>query len=596
MKLYVSIVYFVVCIPFLLAQNQTYTDRYDLRFESNHEVTTKQSWRFDATSFSSSLIMTSVENGKPCLNFFHPEGYPFANRLKVACEQRILLPDQNENVGKILLESKGENLEYCEMIVRGIDSSEIILYADTLRFSSGKLLKRVSLDFSLMNVAFLDIKLEAEGVKDKEASFCVFGINISLGKIPIDEFPLKEYNQYVEMPKDKLFPLNSDEDLGQLDALIEKRIIGLGESVHGNKNIANLFFELSKHQILKNGCRLIIHEIPLELSLYCNRYIRDSSYEFDEVYFLGPEFASLLKWLRTYNEHKKEEQEKVYLLGMDYVYNRDEKNSTAATVFDYLASLNRTIHSQEIDTLLVTLLEEPWEKSVAYMTQRRAVLERLISSVDFRCITHILTLSNAKGLDRNKRMEVRDSVMFQNANFLISQICPKDANVLIYGHSEHLNLLSCYPVATPDASFGAMMHRFYKDDYYSITTLIGSGYVYLPDVNGVESCWNLCDPPASSIERELCKIKEGMFFIPVPFNYDKPLLSRFVGQLFTKQEFYPYNLYRRHHGLIFIRGANNKMSMDEKSKIKLSLSSFKRKRDERKVLLEKVKCRIINNL
>lgn len=590
-KLYITIVCLVFCLPYLSGQNQTYTSRYDLHFMNSNDTVSIQNWRFSEESLSSCLIMTSVENGKHFLHFLHPKGYPFAEKLKAVCEQRILLPIQNEKIGRISLESKGVNMECGELVVRGIDSLENILYADTLRFNSEPLLKKVSLEFPLKNVSLVDIKINAEGLRGKEASFYILGIDITLAESPIDVFPLKEYNQCVGLPIDEVIPLSSMENFKKIDVLKDKKIIALGESVHGSKNIANLFLKLCQHQVLQNKCRLIIYEIPLELSLFCNKYIRDNSFEFEEIYFLGPEFASLLEWLREYNMHKKD-RDKVYLLGMDYVYNSERQNSTVATLFDYLASLNKTVQSQEIDTLLVSLLEKPWEKSIAFINQRKLVLEKLLSPVDYQCIIHILQLSHSIGSDRNRRIAARDSVMFENVKFLIQQFCPSNSTVLISGHSGHLNLLSCYPVAIPDASFGAMMRGYYKDDFYSITTLIGSGCLYLPNNMGVKACWKLSESPLSSIERELRKMKEDLFFTSVPLNFDKPLLSRFIGHTFTKQGFYLYNLYRRHHGLIFIRNANSKLSADDEAKIQDSLDRFRRRKNERLNLLMEIRERV----
>lgn len=587
-KIYVTILCSTFCISCLLGQNQTYTNRYDLHFMNYHDTVSIQNWRFSEVSLSSCVIMTPIRNGEHYFHFLHPKGYPFAEKLRVGCEQRILLPVQNEKNGSVSLESKGINIECCELVIRGIDRLENILYADTLRFKSEPLPRKVSCEFPLNNVVLLDISIGAEGFKGEEASFYLLGVDITLGEFSIDMFPLKEYNQRVRLPKDKVIPLNSMEDLEKIKALKEKRIIGLGESVHGSRNISNLFLKLCQHQVLQNRCRLIIYEIPLELSLFCNKYIRDNSFEFEEMHSLGPEFVSLLKWLREYNMHK-EDRDKVYILGMDYIYNREKQNSTAATLFDYLVSFNKTVQSQEIDTLLVSLLEESWEKSISFMDKRKVTLEKLLSPVDYQCITHILKLSHSTGSDSNRRIVIRDSIMFENVKYLMSQFCPSNATAIISGHSEHLNLLSCYPVTTLGVSLGAMMRHHYKDDYYSITTLIGTGYLFLPDTKGIRNCWKLEEPPDSSIEQELCEMNEELFFIPVSRDFDKPILSRFIGQTFTKQGFYPYNLYRRHHGLIFFRDAGYKMNKEDKRNFQEGVFKYKRRVNERSDLLKRIK-------
>lgn len=593
MKILILIVFILFHFSQVLGQNQTYTSRYDLQFMNMSDTTSIQNWRFDVVSMLSCIMTNSIEKGRRYLRFWHPKEFPFTKSLVAKCEQRILLPFQIEKRGKVSLTSKGTNIEYSRLIIRGLNKFEDVLYIDTLQFKSDSTVNTISAEFFLSGIELLDIKIEAEGFKKQEASFFISKVDISLGERTIDAFPLKEFNQKIDFCNDKIIPLhfNSSEGFERIEGLKKKRIIGIGESVHGNTAIANTLLHLVQHQVLQNKCRLVMSEIPMELSLYCNRYIQDKSFEFEEKFFLGSELGYLLDWLRDYNVDKQQ-KDRVVLLGTDFTYVRELGKSTASDLFDYLALLNETVQSAEIDALLVSLLEESWEKSIFLLKQRREQFEKLLSPMDYMCISHIFNLSHSVGYDRDKRITSRDSVMFENAKFLIDQFCPLEASAIITGHSVHLNLLSCYPTTISGKTFGFMMNNYYKDDFYSITVQIGAGGVFLPNIKGVKGCWELSDSPDSSIERRLSEIDQEVFFAPVPESFDKLILSRFIGQTFSKQGFYPLNLYRRHHGMIFIRDAGYNINREDRSLFLDGIDKYMKRTKERFKLLECIKKRM----
>jgi len=48
-------------------------------------------------------------------------------------------------------------------------------------------------------------------------------------------------------------------------------ILGIGETIHGSKTLGNVAFNMIKQRIKENNCKLVLHEFPLESSLFVKR-------------------------------------------------------------------------------------------------------------------------------------------------------------------------------------------------------------------------------------------------------------------------------------------------------------------------------------
>lgn len=588
-----SIMRMIICLLWLITQQAcgqkyTYSDKYDFQFKYDQQDIHSQPWNISRLSWLSTIQELKEDNGQHLFTFYHPKNFPFTRNLIVECDQRILLPLNNEEDGKVTLSFKGDNIESAELIVTGLDKEEGCLYSDTLMLKVSSTIGTASASVSLSNVKLLHIKIVAFGLLDRESTFSLAGVDIFLGNKAIDTYSLADSESDFNFPLDKIIPLdiNSIQGFSEIESLKKKRIIAVGESVHGSSSIAKLIPSFIKQQIVQNNCRLVLCEIPLERTLIYNRYIHDTSFAMEKDYLFGIEFETLLEWLREYNSHKKE-SEKVSILGMDYCNYLNSENATSSYLFDYLTLINKKNRSREIDTLSIMLLEKPLREAMNYV-QSQKKLEKELSPEDYKCITHILTLSESMGTDENKRLIARDSVMFENTKFLISNFCPADARTFIHGHSGHLNRISGYPFLPDVISLGAMMSRYYHDDYYSITVLVENGSLFLPNVKMVRNCYQL-ENLESTLETTLAKVGHDMYFTYIPECLDKPIFSRYVASIFKKQCFYPFNIYRRHDGIIFIRNTECDLDAINEKKISESLKEHAKSSENRLKLLNEIK-------
>lgn len=72
-----------------------------------------------------------------------------------------------------------------------------------------------------------------------------------------------------------MIPVNGD-DLKSL-SFSDKRILAIGESVHGTGTMNDMGVEIIKNRIEHGKCRLVLLEMPLTLSFHINRYLRGTS-------------------------------------------------------------------------------------------------------------------------------------------------------------------------------------------------------------------------------------------------------------------------------------------------------------------------------
>ena len=100
------------------------------------------------------------------------------------------------------------------------------------------------------------------------------GLNLKVSEkrmfscLPIDEFPVRTLSPLIVDKKINYTGINVDRKIGleQINEINDKKIIGLGESVHGNDGIKNLAYQLIIQAVERLNCKLVLQEMPLEQS------------------------------------------------------------------------------------------------------------------------------------------------------------------------------------------------------------------------------------------------------------------------------------------------------------------------------------------
>ena len=439
-----------------------------------------------------------------------------------------------------------------------IRDREKCVFSDTMTFVPDSFLSSVSKKISLEGVEMMNIRIRANGVADAEAYIAFSKLDIMIGNKNINEYPVRELPK-LPLPKDFNY-ISDQSSAGNIcdknGVMKVRKIVALGESIHGNSSIRHLACQLMLESVKNKDCKLIIWEIPMEKSFVYNRYVLDDEFELDsiELSLLDEQRMEFINELKRYNSGK-ERGAKVRLLGMDYNSVCNSAQNSAIDIFDFVAHLNREWKIPEVDRLLVLLMEKDWKEAVEYLQTHKSNLQKLLTADEIECIAHILFLSYNIGSDRVKRFISRDSVMFVNTNFLLDHFPSFSKNqAIIYAHSVHVNPVSTYPVVHCEP-FGKYMKGKYVDDYLPLLLLTGNGSMAIYDQEFNRRREELQRPPAESIESILNQIESDVLYVPMTSYFDTIILSRFQGDRKSPREFYPYNLYQRYGGIFFIKSS-----------------------------------------
>lgn len=507
----------------------------------------------------------------------------FYTSMRCVMRTSILLPDMPERKqGDISLEVKGRNLESLSMMVQGLDYREKVLFNDTVSFVPDTVYSKLCCDFPAVNAEMLDVTIDVKGKENSISSIIYSNIEIKIDGQVINNMPVRSIPDVV-VDKKHIIPINEDSDipLSKIKSLRGKKIIGIGESVHKHYDINSFVYRLMEESIKGLGCRLLVVEIPIEKSLFYNRYISDSSFVLPQEQMEYVALKNYMPFFDTLRRHnaKCSPEERVMLLGMDYNTETRAGKNSLSDLFDFVCALNNKKPMREVDRLAVMLYDNKPSEALEYIKCHRQELENVLTSDELKCIEHILSFSTKISADSSERIILRDSMMMENISFMERNFASDpDCKIIAYGHAVHLNYLSVYPVDNL-RSAGNYLHERYGDLYGSFFVTTDRGYVHTLGPEGSVYFPELCYPCDGSIEKVLSHTVKTSCYLPVTKEYDRIVMTRAVVAIHIKDKlftFYPVNLYQRYDGVFYVKALealskpeedSSKMSFDEKMRI-----------------------------
>lgn len=577
------------------SKKQIYTDVYNLHFAMQPDSSVVYPWRENAAFSNYSIPVYLQDSGRKLFAKKFIKGFPFSNQLRTEYEQRILLPSDEIERAVVEFEGKGQNIELVSITLDAIGEEENVLFSDTLKFIPDTVLNSVTKSIELRNAELLNIRIFAEGKIEKDAYIAFSKLNILIDGKPIDTFPFRILPSLVENNIHSYTAIDIDGkiELERISEINNKKIIALGESIHGNSSVKNLVYQLILQSVERLNCKLILLEMPIEKSFAYNRFIHDKNYVLDTTLFIDDATRNFLSRLQILNADKTEES-KVNLYGMDYNSIHSSTQSSAIDIFDFVTELNKELRIPEVDQFSLLLMKEDSSHAINFLDAHRNEISKLLTIEEIECMLHVLKISKEMGKDGIARFISRDSVMFLNTKFLIDKFAKsEDLKTIIYGHAVHINPVSTFP-AVPCAPFGEYMHKEYADNYSPLLFLIGNGKSIAYDERFNRKDNLLSNPLKNSIEYSLNFIDEAVFYLPLSINFNKLTLSRFKGSHHITQEFYPFNLYQRYKGVFFIKNSEDPTLDEKEISFGKAFDIFMIKMKQRQKKMEKIQKRIQN--
>ena len=387
------------------------------------------------------------------------------------------------------------------LIFNMIGKDSDIIQADTIHLPLSNKWVEQNYTLSLQRGNLLDITLDITTQDSAFAYLSLLPIEISSGGRPL------AYNvdneEYTEMLASAIQPLDSLLS----SPLMDKKILALGETIHGSQTIIDLGFSMIKERIIHHNCRLVIFELPTELTLSMNRYVKnDPHYSFDFISELyeGPTlaiFTPFLQWLRDYNASHNNE---VTFIGADTFLVRRQTLRFLSVFLKPLSS------DYALDSLSYELLLEQ-----DFCNQLTA--NQLLTAEDVESFRQCLDVYSNNKLYFEYLS--RDSLMAEKVQKFCDAYLFENQTATIYGHFLHFDYFgaNCFPhdsdifLYLPSA--GNCLKKRYNDDYSCLAISAAQGERSCIVDNKVTSR-KLTLAPINSFEHLMdCRTDDSSIFI-----------------------------------------------------------------------------------
>ena len=534
---------------------------------------------------------------------------PMYSSLRKVIRRRILLPDLSvKKEGNVSLGMKGNGLKLVSMKIQGLDFQEKILFGDTLTFVPDTMYSQLQGNYPLENIEMLDIAIDIEGENNQKASFFFSGLEIKVDGKLINDMPFCEIPE-VEIDRQQLVPIKDDTSIefGKIKAFQGKKIIGLGESLHHHLDLNHFAFRMMEEAVRTINSKVLVVEMPIEKSLFYNRYISDASFMLPEDLFNDAAYKDYLTLLDNLRRHNLtcSPNERVILLGMDYNTSLNKDSNSLVDLFDFLCSLNKDKHTKEVDCFSLMLYDNKPNEALKYLKLHRKGLEKVITADELKCMEHILSFTTNLSDNPVTRMNVRDSIMAENLAFIERNFASgKDEKIMVRGHSLHLNRISAYPIDSY-RSAGNYLQEKYGNLYAPFLLVTDGGYHYSNNtLIGILLYNKLLHPCNGSIESALAHTSETSCYLPITEKHDCIVWSRLVANPDQGGfNFYPSNLFQRYDGVFYVKAGKSLETPSKKSNDEVikdlgeKLDRMKRISNDRKALANEIRkrCEAVDN-
>lgn len=497
--------------------------------------------------------------------------------------------DKNGAEITITIKYKSNNCKKIWLTLSKIGECERIIANDTIIFPTKKEWFEINRKVKIKDALLLNVLLEAEGSHEKENKLWInkFGLYANGGRLrnevitlnhnntlSNDNYRIKTSTRKSGNNKDNLSSKMHNKELKSESSALEKlpiiklnnadyseipsmdaNILGIGETVHGSKTLGNVAFAMIKQRIKENNCKLVLHEFPLESSLFVNRYIKnDTRFKLEDIerYMEGSLSSEttidFIKWLKHYNTTHNNT---VSLWGMDL---ESMKMAGGIDLSEFVETLFKEQRNAQIDSIVNRLLNG--ESSVSdqkELTESTGIIGKCLTE-DEREIIKWCLLTNQTYKETYDRLMHRDIIMANTCNKLIEMLTKAGETTSIYGHFTHLNYLVGSDMSRIDNyAMGHYMRAQYAHNYQAIALCTYAGTTLNALNDKVIGVAKLVDAPVGSIEHNLQTMAKGMLYLPTKYlDCTYVVKMRDLGNSNNPQQFFYISPKARAEGILFV--------------------------------------------
>lgn len=478
---------------------------------------------------------------------------------------------------EIKLEYKTKEIDNAYLLLSTVDDTEQVK-VDTFYLEESEDWKTYHCQIPLKNnvYAFLSIAAKGKGAflqKDKgNQRLYIQNLSVSIDQKDIKDTPIEKNYPYTELDTTQFFTFTPD-TLKELAAHIAKmhpkRILGIGETIHGSKSLNKLELDLLYELATQHGYHNILLELHNDLTFYWNLFITNENYnytyeKFEKIFsnfaFTDPiRFYSFLCDLKEINKNR-DEKNKIRLYGIDVP---GIGRSLFQTLLDSMVNqrqnkvgfeiLRSVLHPQEpsieeygklskserkelIDSLKIT-----YPKLLKACIKTPALKELLLDKNYFALLQSLHSLPDPeKGT--NGLLEAREIFLWENTKAYLEEY-PKE-KFLLFGHLDHVTKTYSSLYCFQSFTLGSGIIKQYPDDYVVIGLLLGNGEVNIFNINGTKKgIFSLQNPPNNSLENKSLHTNKNYFYSPISSTKPNHLyLLRTIGNGYSQD--LEFSIYR----------------------------------------------------
>lgn len=568
-KLYFSI---IICLlpgnKNILAQDKTFGYRWVM-----HQKDWYQKVSTDEIDEQKSLLLNARSNAKGKIGTLIP----------------VFQLDKNGAEITIIIKYKSKNCKKTWLTLSKIGECERIIANDTIILPTKNEWFEINRKVKIKDALLLNVILEAEGSHEKENKLWInkFGVYANGGRLrnevitlnhnntlSNDNYRIKTTARKSGNNKENLSSKMHNKELKSESSALEKlpiiklnnadyseipsmdaNILGIGETVHGNKTLGNVAFAMIKQRIKENNCKLVLHEFPLESSLFVNRYIKnDPRFKLEDIerYMEGSLSSEttidFIKWLKHYNTTHNNT---VSLWGMDL---ESMKMAGGIDLSEFVETMFKEQKNAQIDSIVNRLLNG--ESSVSdqkELTESTGIIGKCLTE-DEREIIKWCLLTNQTYKETYDRLVHRDIIMANICYKLIEMLTKTGETTSIYGHFSHLNYLVGGDMSRLDNyAMGHYVRAQYAHNYQAIALCTYAGTTLNALTDKVIGVAKLVDASVGSIEHNLQTMAKGMLYLPTKYlDCTYVVKMRELGNSNNPQQFFYISPKARAEGILFV--------------------------------------------
>ena len=552
-------------LPLLLLFFVLFLFKCDLKADPGHKSPLEYRWvnhpldfylnvTVDSTTTPHSLLFETMYEKKGIASFLLP----------------IYQLEKNSLTFEIKIRYKTENCENLFLAITSVGDCENINSIDTIQLNATQDWKECTRILKTKKAYFLNISVGAVGYGQRKGKIWISDLEVLGDGKAIGDNPQQEYKKEdIHLKATDLIHWNNKE----YDNLpfLNKKILGLGETTHGTETMNDIGIEISKERILKHQCRFILLEIPLEFSLYINRYVQnDKNFKFEyiserfEPYLFSDSILSFIRWIKEYNSAHNQ---KISILGFDL-------NTTPllsrADLFNFFYNLKSGGHVEEIDTICESLLDSKtsFEKIISKF-DKSIRLADCLDKGELKLIHRCLEITGRSSSSYFRFVE-RDRYMNDIVTFIIDHFLNTNETVTLFGHLGHLNYKGNRVELMDYFSLGYYLKSRYVNNYSCIGLITNRGTAMLPVSATNGGVTKLEQASQGSLEFQVNKLKMDSGYLSMSkFTCSDVFLLRELGSGFSQNKKIIPNQFQymipksRMEGVIFTKESVNFMKGKE---------------------------------